>query len=400
VQPYFVPDLRPLHELKVVTGLLAFGQLPRPEWSFHDEWDLIDSVYDRWLETFEELEALESAGSLTIEKTNAPDLKSLSGLRALTGEGALVVTGANGLRDFEALGQLQGIRSLYADGERLESIADLQLPPTLGALVLGGEQLTELDSVLHVRRVERNLDLSGIPVHDLTSFSALESVGEIHVNGLPFLESLSGLEQLTDAGDGVTLFENPSLDSIDALTWLRHAESLVVEGNTRLRQIPDFPALGPLKVLSIRDNPVLEQIGEFSGILRSVLTPVTDGTTLRIDANSLDTIIRRPDIIRLQDNEALRSFSMPVGWEGGKYVAIYGNDSLETLNFVELEDVDLLGIWYNPKLHSVALGKLANVDSLVVIGNSQLPPSTFDSVQTFKRYTSESGPVPVPVPAP
>ena len=389
VQPFFEPDLRPLHELKVVTGMLAFGQVPRPEGVplSVEERELSVSVYWSWLATFEGLEALESAGSLTIDQTNAADLTPLSGLRALTGEGVVSVSGPN-LRDLAPLAQLQGIRGLEVSGARFESIAALRLPPTLSSLWLSGERLTELDSVRQVRRIEGALNLIGIGVRDLSAFSALESAGDVFVYGFPFLESLNGLEQLTGAGRGVGILQNPLLENIDALTTLRHADGLAILGNAILRQIPDFGVLGPLKSLNIEDNPMLEQIGEFSGILPASLPTATDGTQFPPSTDPLNVIYSRPDIIMVMQNPALRSFSMPAGWEGGKYVRISDNASLETLALTELENIDALEIIANPALRDVNLGVLATVDSLLVTDNPQLSPSTFDSIQTFERNMS------------
>jgi Leucine-rich repeat (LRR) protein len=392
VQPFFHPALRPLHELKVVTGTLAFGQLSRPEEQSPEEVELAASVFGRWLPSLEGLEALESVGSLKIGEVSAFDLAPLSGLRALTGEGILVVTGGN-LRDLAPLGRLRGIRSLHVYGERLESIAELELPPTLSVLDLNGEHLSELGSLRQLRSVEGWLNLSGIAVRDLTSFSALESVGEFFVNSR-VLENLNGLEQLTDVGGDVSILGNPLLDNIDALTTLRHAEHLAISNNASLRQIPDFPALGPLKGLHIMDNPALEHVAEFSGIWAEASLPLRNGTRTRSYADALNTIYRRPDAIRIINNPALRAFSMPVGWEGGKYVEINNNASLETLALTELENIGVLQITSNPQLRSVGLGLLDTVDSLTVLDNRQLLPSTFDPVQTFERNMSGNAGMP------
>lgn len=384
VQPFFYPDLRPLHDLEVVGGALAFALIPKDEQST-EVYELADAVSNDWLGSFEGLEALQRVGSLTIWETTAPDLTGLSGLRELTGEGLLSVQGSN-LRDLEPLARLQGIESLFVGGERLESIAALQLPPTLSALSVSGEQLTELGEIRSLRKVDTDLEIWQTQLRDMTAFSQLEWIGGyFSVSSVPALENLDGLESLTHAAQ-VVLMSNPLLQNLDGLTSLEYAEGLAINGNPRLPAVPNFQALGAnLAALTISNNPALEEIGAFSGILASISSIAPDGTAHRIPFRVASQVNSRPDIINILNNPLLRNFSMPAGWPGGGYVAIHGNTSLETLGLSEFEAIAVLSIEENAALRSVDLDALRTVDLLSVLDNPLLTPSTFDSVQTFER---------------
>jgi len=401
VQPLFYPDLRPLHDLKAVGGVLAFSEAPRPDGVGHsiEEVELIRSVSAEWLASFEGMESLERVGSLTVSSATAPDLSSFSQLRALTGEGVLDLWCRN-IRDLEPLAHLQGIKALLVSGSQLASIAALQLPLTLSRLRISGEQLTELGALRSLRKVDTDLEVWGTLLHDLTPFSQLESVGGYFiVENASVLESLHGLENLTSAGQ-VQLLSNPVLQDLDGLTFLKTAEGLTIVNNERLRQVPDFPALGWIfKVLDIYDNPALEQIAGFSGILASQSFALSDGTLHRlpIDEDPMNGLYARPDMVTIRHNPLLRSFSMPAGWPGGKYVEINDNASLETLGFTEFEAIDMLSITSNPSLRTVDLGVLGTVDTLSVIGNPLLSSSTFDGVRTFERdMAGNAGQPPTP----
>jgi len=388
VQPFFLADLRPLHDLKAVEGTLGFTLAPKPDGSgaTNEESERMQAVFPEWLTSFDGMESLERVGSLNIFYANAPDLSSFSQLRALTGEGRLELWNLN-IRDLDPLVHLQGIKALSIESDQIESIAALQLPPTLSALWLGGEQLTELGAVRSLRRVDTDLSVTGTLLHDLTAFSRLESVGgDFRVSSASVLESLHGLENLTSVGGGVELLSNPLLQNLDGLTSLKSADGLAIAENLQLRRVPDFPALGAyFKSLAINDNPALEQIAGFSGILASWTVALPDGTSHRVPFTDLaNRVYLRPDSVLIRNNPALRSFSMPAGWPGGKFVEISSNASLETLDLLELEAVDILQIRDNPALRNVDLGALDTVDVLSVVGNPQLSPSTFDSVRTFE----------------
>jgi len=387
VQPLFLADLRPLHDLKAVGGVLAFSQAPLPDGvgQSNEEVALVQSVSAEWLASFEGMESLERVGSLTIYSGTAPDLSSFSQLRALTGEGALDLWCQN-IRDLEPLAHLQGIKELHVMGSQLESIAALQLPPTLRALGIGGERVTDLGAIRALRKVDADLSISETLLSDLTPFSQLESVGGyfIIVNA-SVLESLHGLENLTSAGQ-VELHRNPLLQNLDGLTSLKSAEGLVIASNERLRQVPDFPALGSLlRALNIFNNPALEQIAGFSGIVASQGVALADGTIHRIPIDPVNRVYARSEIVTISHNPLLRSFSMPAGLPGGRYVEIRDNASLETLGFTEFEAIDVLSIADNPALRNVDLGALGTVDLLSVVGNALLSPATFDDVRTFER---------------
>jgi Leucine-rich repeat (LRR) protein len=391
VQPLFYPDLRPLHALREVTGWLALTQAPLDGLQSAVELNLMQSIYDGgWLPTLAGLEKLERAGSLYIAHASAPDLEPLSGMRELTGEGLLGLQ-ASAVRDLAPLGQLRGIRDLFVDGDQLESIADLELPPVMKRLSLGGPRLTELGQVNQVRTVSESLSI-GTALRDLSALSALEEVnGSVAIGG-PLLESLDGLEQLNFAGDFLQIMGNPLLRNIDALAGLQAVGRLEIYDNGQLKRIPDFPELLTEMIL-IGNNAELEEIASFTGEQRR-LGRVVDGTYRAFDHwSEADYVDLRHDAVYVFDNPKLQAYAIPKGLQSSKTVVIANNASLTDLDIGTLEAVDLLSIKGNPALERVNIGDLATVDLLSVQGNPLLPLEVFDAVQSFERRMS-SAPVP------
>ncbi|HTV17316.1 MAG TPA: hypothetical protein VMG12_01555 [Polyangiaceae bacterium] len=395
VQPYFYPDLTALHALREVTGELSFSVAPPQdgEGETSAESRLSGEIYGKWLPTFAGLERLERAGSLFIGLAAATDLEPLSGLRELTGEGRLYLE-RTAVRDLAPLAQLRGIRSLFVDGDQLESIADLALPPRMTGLGLGGPQLVKVGGVDQVRSVSGAFYVSNTALRDLSALSALEEVGSLGIGGNALLETLDGLEQLKIVGDLASITDNPALRDLDALSGLQVAGALQVYGNASLKRVPDFPEL-LTREIGISNNPELEEIVNFTGEQRR-WGVLIDGTYRQMeDVSELSDLQFRYEFIGVFNNPKLRAYTLPKDLRGAKSVIIANNASLADLDLGSVEAVDMLSIKANPALAHVALGALATVDLLGVQGNPLLPLETFDPVRTFERRMS-SDPIPPP----
>jgi hypothetical protein len=351
IKPFEGADLRPLHALTSVSGLLAF-------YDFYDDETERSSAYGNrvaelyatgWLTSLQGLERLERAGGLMIVGLSAGDLSPLSNLRALTNGGYLMLHDCPNLRDLSGLDHLGGIYDLDISCENLESLAPLQLPIQMNSFFVSGSKLTELGS-LQIWGVNYAVHIIGTALTTLDAFSKLTGVTDhFLIENNAMLQTLSGLDSLGNAG------------------------ALLIRNNPRLERLPEFSSLLRLQSLQLQNNPKLTNFPSFPA--RAPEVPPDDREVWEITTNALE----------VTDNASLRGIVMPYGWRDGKGVEIENNASLRELDLGQLESADRVAINDNPVLDSIRLDALARVDSLQVTGNPHLATSVFDSVQTFER---------------
>jgi hypothetical protein len=368
VLPFIDADLRPLHALRAVSGLLSFSD-PTPEggWSRPSYWcettecvfwagppSDFETLYESgWLASLEGLESLERAGGLRIRGLSAATLDPLANVRSLSGAGGISLTDCPNLQDLNGLSHVRGILDLEVACENLETLAPLSLAQQMSSLRIEGSRLADMGS-FGVRSVSNSFRIANTALQDLDALSSLTSVGnELTVWGNPVLEDLSGLNALSSAG-GMTVSANPRLQRFPELTALTALNSLFIEGNLVLDDLSAFAAAHP----STHPGPNYLSVHPFSAA--------------------------RTDYIEIGGNPELERFVMPFPWGRSQTVRITGNAKLREIDMGALQGIEMLSIIANPLLEQVNLGRLATVDVLEVLNNPQLPTSAFDSVQTFQ----------------
>jgi hypothetical protein len=388
VMPYFEPDLRPLHALTAVTGELGLGA--SYIWSAGDPTREQQAAEAAALEggfiaSLEGLESLERVGSMAVWRASIPSLAPLANLRAISG--ALSLVECDRITDLTPLSGLV-IRELAIALDNVESLAGLRLYQGVKSLAISGERLANIDALATVRTVEQDITIRATALRDLRGLGQLENVGrDMTIADNPALQTFEGAERLGYIQGLLVISGNVALERADGLNELINARGIVVDRNDRLRRLPDFPNLS-FSGLYVWDNPALEELSRFPGILAAQLLPsganvydVVDGPRERLN--------RRSEIV-IERNPSLQRFSVPLGWRDGTYMALEGNTQLSDLDFSELESIDRLEIKNNASLTRVSLGALTLVDSLEMVQNPLLPAAIFDAVRTFERSESEN----------
>lgn len=338
-------DLRPLHALRVVRGMLLIQMTPPA-----------DDTQTPLLASLEGLESLESAHGLRLSGLIADNVDPLSNLKDLS-RGNLSITRSPNLTNLNGLARLKGVNDLNLECAALEDIAPLELPEAMTSLVIERTKLSQL-SPLGVALVTGQLSVSGTQLRNLDAFAGLVHVGEdVRIENNPLIEDLDGLNEL---------------DVINALT---------VSHNASLTQLPELPRLALLGGLEIVGNARLTEVPRLRG-------QAVDASSL--DPLSLLALTSARAII--SDNPALTSISLPQGWLGGSALVIDENPALAQVVFTEQQSFDYLSITDNASLASVEIGALNAVDLLEVARNPQLDTSAFDPVQTFERRVTANTP--------
>jgi len=354
-------QLRALHALTSVSGLLTIGGTPYAQNDVIDPPGLSETqkqefVERGWLPSLEGLEALESAGSLTLLGLASEDLAPLGNLTTLTD--GLSIWAAPNLKNFNGLQKLAELRMLSISAAlQLASFDGLTLPSYVGNIDLTDVDLRQLDP-LAVSYIG-SLHLEDTQLHDLSAFANLRGADAIQIVACFRLESLAGLENLE------------SLQSLD------------LDYNGYLLEVPDFDKLYRLNALRITGSPSLARLPAFANLqVRQNYVP-----------NPQDFILSRPDVIEL-DDLGVTTFSLPASWLSASVVKITNNAALTRVDFTGQSYVDYLSIQGNPLLENVSTGALDKVNVLEVVDNPRLSLTTFDSVRHLDMTASGNADAP------
>lgn len=351
-------DLSPLSSLRAVDGLLEIGTFPEvPDEGLDTlEFDALREQVDAivangYLASLAGLENLERVGSLSINSIAADNLEPLLGLRAA---GLLGVDDAANLRDLHGLSNIANIDELISSNN-----------PALSSL--GGIQLGE-------RLI--NLQIINSPL--LSSLAELAPVGLLYSLLLSNL-GISDLQELTSlvfVESMIMLADNRNLVNVDSLANVSTGE-LFVKDNRVLRSLPALPNMFWLEALTVVGNPELETI--------SLDLPEHASGPYEVQGAILTNPIQLFDIGR---NAQLTRVSLTAGLSEGRFLAIYENPALVSVDLGTLTRLGKLSLSDNAQLASVGLGALQTVESLSVLDNPKLDTAALAGVRTFETRLS------------
>jgi hypothetical protein len=142
-----------------------------------------------------------------------------------------------------------------------------------GDLRISAPKLEDLSAFQRLRAVSGSLEISGnLELDSLSGLERLSQVGELLVRDNAGLETLRGLEGLRRA-DKVVI-ENNGLYQATGISHLREVGDLVIRNNPRLNSLVGFRALKHARSVEIRNNPRLCALGMLPA-LESVEEQVT-----------------------------------------------------------------------------------------------------------------------------
>jgi len=156
------------------------------------------------------------------------------------------------------------------------------------------------------------------PIVDLSPLSGLQSVGCLQILGNIELNSLSGLEGITEVGELIAITDNPQITHIDELQNISSLLNIIVIDNNQL--LENIDGLGGISGMSnlggsapqiyIGSNPALISINGLQGIV------LIDGGFITISLNNA-----------LQNVNGLSQLPNTLGG-----LSIYGNPNLSDLS--------------------------------------------------------------------
>jgi len=359
-------QLRALHALTAVSGRFTIGGTPDEQfgvtqppglvepWSEQEKQEFLEGG---WLSSLEGLEALESAGRLTLYGLASEDLAPLGNLTTLT-DGLLEIWAAPNLKNFNGLQKLSAFSWLSINAAlQLESFDGLTLPSEMEGIDLNDVDLRQLKP-LAVTYLG-SLHLEDTQQHDLAPFANLIGANAIQIVACQQLESLAGLENLENLSS-LDLDYNGYLLDVPDFDKLYRLDALRITGSPSLARLPAFP------IMQIRPNYVL---------------------------NPQDFTLSRPDVIEL-DTLGVTAFSLPGSWLSASVVKITNNAALTRVDFTGQSYIDYLWIQNNPLLLNVSTGALDKVNVLEVVDNPRLSLGAFASVRHLDMTASGNADAP------
>lgn len=359
IVPFEGAHLRALHALTELRGALGIGDISDTQAldPLDEEFEAVQRLQEAWLSSLEGLEALQSARSLKISGFTGEDLEPLAKLSTLT-DRFLSIWSAPNLKSFDGLQSLVDLQSLTVVGVRkLESFDGLTLPENMRELFIENADLRQLKP-LGVKYVD-SLHMFDNQLTNLDAFASLTSVNR------------------------VSLISNRKLQSLAGLRNVQYMDSLVVEYNIALTEVPDFEYVPWLHTLRFVVSPLLTKLPSFPGLYPGLQLPPEAGPALE------ESLGLRPDVIQVYGMDSLTTFLMPAGWPSASLVRIELNPNLRQIEFTGQSYIEFLSISQNPALESVSTGVLEKVTVLNLAENPLLPATSFDAV---RRLDTTSNP--------
>jgi hypothetical protein len=366
------------------------------------------------LDSLRSLEGLESLATVDqdVRILGAPALTNVNGLSSLRNVGGnLELDSIPQVVNLDALARLRSVRNLGVQSmDALRSLPRFTDLTSLGGLLLAG--LPALPSLRGLERIRTVSDYVWVFAGERTTLDGLEglvSAGHVQITGngvaslRPLrnlstaislavaqtqLQSLRGLERLTELGGDLTLQENPNLESLEGLSGLSAISgTFLLGGNPRLASLSGLSNLRQAGSFAFGSLPLLTN---FAGLARLTtltrgmelfdlpalanlqglesLTSVGGNVQLRelsglSSLSGLNGLTRVDGVLTLQSLPLLRDLSGPGALSATNGVEIYGNATLASLaGMAALSSVGSgqLVIRNNPQLPGCEAEALAN----------------------------------------
>lgn len=233
-------DLPQLADISALAGLTRLGRF---------------GLSDTAVTALPELAAPE-LGLHTLELLGNPGIVDLDALTTWTAGASLDIW----LQDMDGLTSVAGLAPLLT-GVTGDAVSVLiQDAPKLASI-------TGLEPLVAPQKWINLLDLPKVP--DLKPLAKLESVGGLHISGMPLVKSLAGLEKVKSVDLlvlGGCINGGPDAGGMDGLTSLAGLDSLTttdmfaIANSDKLSALTGAPLLkGKLSVLDMVNNPLIDQ---------------------------------------------------------------------------------------------------------------------------------------------
>ncbi|UOQ71377.1 hypothetical protein [Hymenobacter cellulosilyticus] len=271
-----------MKQLLLILGLLVFAQQARAQACNLDlrTQTQVDAVRQSGCTTVENLSI--SGGIPGVTTDGIYDLSPLSFITAVQGTVSLSL---NGITNIQALANIRQIGGgLYiqsATGLSDISLGDFSSLETVGEdlIITGNTSLTNIAGFAQLRSAKSVTITLNSGLGNITGLNALSATGALYISQCARLRSISGLNNLATVriaptipptplpAPVVSITDNPLLEEITGLASLATSGSMTIYKNPALKELAGFNNLKSLTSLYIGDNPAMTTISGFNGSL-------------------------------------------------------------------------------------------------------------------------------------
>ncbi|HEY3385337.1 MAG TPA: T9SS type A sorting domain-containing protein [Saprospiraceae bacterium] len=195
-------------------------------------------------------------------------------------------------------------------------------------LKISGPGITNLNGLLGLRHVEKDLWITDTQIQNLAGLDSLAIIDEfLLIRDNPSLVNLEGLEKATGLNT-VTIHRNPSLENLNGLNNVEGIYDLKILENNKLVNMQGLEKLKNIFYLSLRDNNGLQTLHGLHSISQVAehLQITNNPYLISIDGIETINVVENVEIFwnqRLTHLDALRYLTRIRGW-----ISLLGNASL------------------------------------------------------------------------
>ncbi|GAA3917121.1 InlB B-repeat-containing protein [Litoribacillus peritrichatus] len=208
--------------------------------------------------------------------------------------------------------------------------------------------------------------------HDLLNLddlSCVRSVGSLSVISNEALETLNGLNSLSEVKGSLVVRANPELVDLSALSSLTRVNTLSLSQNNKLANLDGLQSITEVDALVLDDLPEVTELDAVAALQ----------VNLSLAIKSMDSLVALPDFTNLAGNTL--------------FLELNGNPVLNDLNGLAAQtELKTLVIRSNPQLESLAgLQNITTLNKLTLAGNTALSSlEGLSGLQTVRDVVIES----------
>jgi len=297
---------------------------------------------------------------------------------------------------------------------------------TLGSLTISGMDISRLDSLYTIRRVDGPINISNTSIDYIEGLMDVEFATDITIENNQLLRSIRGFENINSLSGTLTIRNNDALEDNSGVNFFDHIGAVVIEDNDSLTFIDSFDVLASIGSFTLNNNSTLsaccmvEQIislgvtpgniiisnnangcSSYDDVIESCdisndpelrscdLSRITLRSQLEVDNFSAnydgcneveELVIRGRDVENLDGLATLRSITSRIEIEETSLMDLSGLSHVEMSNIITLEIRDNEGL---VNLEGVTVSSV--MDRVIVSNNHQLVD--IESLSSLRIYS-------------
>lgn len=344
-----ITDLSPFEKITALKGLVISNTNISSLYGFHhlqSATDYLDIGGNKSLVNLNELSQLKKAFFVDITRNDL--LENLNGLNQLSFVNKLNIANNLKIKNLNGLDQLTALSDGFDDPQFAQS--DLSINYNAQLINLEGLKLKKVNGSISIMKNENLQTLKGL--ESLTQFN-----GDLRIQDNPKLTSIEALGNVTNSIDeeyglfgfgGLQIVSNPLLANLNGLHHIKATGWISISGNHSLTDLEGLGNIGQLLDLQVVNNDKLKSLNGLSSNLSTlrVLSITNNPQLVRLDGLNNLAALSRFGYIHLENNPLLNDLTALSNLrkmaDDMSYLKLRNNQSLTSLKGLENIDANSL----------------------------------------------------------